>query len=116
MLVVMRSGATSGAIEAVRDRAHEAGLATNLLTGSGRAIVAVAGAGDAAVLAALPGVEEVVPEGQGVVPQTRDLRIAQNRPLVSPAILLEELPLPAAGARTISRARNEIVRILEGDD
>src|SRR5689334_20909984 len=116
MLVVMRAGATTGAIDAVRDRAREAGLATDVLTGAGRAIVAVNGTGDPALLAALPGVEEVVPDGQAIAPQTRDLRIAQNRPLISPAILLEELPLPAAGARTINRTRDEVVRILNGED
>src|SRR3954453_17694669 len=116
MLVVMRTGATARAIDAVRDRAREAGLVTDVLTGAGRAIVAVSGSGDPTILATLPGVEEVVPDGQAIAPQTRDLRIAQNRPLISPAILLEELPLPAAGARTTNRARAEIVRILNGDD
>ena len=48
--------------------------------------------------------------------QTRDLRIASIRPLVPPAILLEELPLPPPGATTVLRAREAIGRILDGED
>ncbi len=37
--------------------------------------------------------------------RTRDLRIESFRPLVPPAILLEELPLSEAGSLTVSRGR-----------
>jgi 3-deoxy-7-phosphoheptulonate synthase len=50
------------------------------------------------------------------MPQTRDLRIKRFRPLVPPAILLEELPLSEAGATTVTRARAETVRILREED
>ncbi len=119
MLIVMQPGATADAAEAIRTRASEAGLATDLLTGAGRAIVAIAGTVDPALataLAILPGVAEVVQDSQDVAPQTSDLRIAENRPLISPAILLEELPLSRTGAQTVSRSRAEIVRILDGAD
>ena len=49
-------------------------------------------------------------------PQTRDLRIAGYRPLLPPAILMEELPLPPEGAVIVSRTRAEVVDILDERD
>jgi 3-deoxy-7-phosphoheptulonate synthase len=49
-------------------------------------------------------------------PQTRDLRIAGYRPLVPPAILMEELPLSPEGAVVVSHTRAEIVDCLDGRD
>jgi 3-deoxy-7-phosphoheptulonate synthase len=48
--------------------------------------------------------------------RTRDLRVDSFRPLISPAILLEELPLSEGGSATVARARQEISRILAGQD
>jgi 3-deoxy-7-phosphoheptulonate synthase len=48
--------------------------------------------------------------------QTRDLRVVSLRPLVSPALLMDDLPLDAHGARVVSGAREEIVRILNRED
>jgi 3-deoxy-7-phosphoheptulonate synthase len=48
--------------------------------------------------------------------RTRDLRVESIRPLLPPAILLEELPLTDAASLTVSRARDELVRILNGED
>ena len=48
--------------------------------------------------------------------KTRDLRIESIRPLISPAILLEELPLSEDASITVTRARDEIHRILDGED
>src|SRR5207249_6604668 len=48
--------------------------------------------------------------------KTRDLHVETIRPLVPPAILLEELPLSEEGSRTIASAREAIVRILNGED
>jgi 3-deoxy-7-phosphoheptulonate synthase len=48
--------------------------------------------------------------------RTRDLRVESFRPLISPAILLEELPLSEAGSATVARARGEISRIVAGQD
>jgi 3-deoxy-7-phosphoheptulonate synthase len=48
--------------------------------------------------------------------RTRDLRVSGYRPLVPPAILLEELPLSDEGSRFVARARDELVRILDGGD
>lgn len=48
--------------------------------------------------------------------RTRDLRVDSIRPLVPPAILLEELPLSEAGSQAIGHTREEVARILWGDD
>jgi 3-deoxy-7-phosphoheptulonate synthase len=45
-----------------------------------------------------------------------DLRISQIRPLLSPAVLSEELPLPDDGARFVDRSRRAIEAILDGSD
>jgi 3-deoxy-7-phosphoheptulonate synthase len=48
--------------------------------------------------------------------KTRDLHVESNRPLLPPAILVEELPLGEEGSQVVTRAREEIIRILNGDD
>jgi 3-deoxy-7-phosphoheptulonate synthase len=48
--------------------------------------------------------------------QTSDLRIRTARPLLSPAILEEDLPLSETGAAQVHRARREIGDILAGRD
>ena len=48
--------------------------------------------------------------------RTRDLRVESIRPLLPPAILLEELPLSEAAAIIVSRGREEVARILRGED
>src|SRR5947208_7892508 len=48
--------------------------------------------------------------------KTRDLHVESNRPLVPPAILVEELPLAEPGSQVIARTREEIIRILKGED
>jgi 3-deoxy-7-phosphoheptulonate synthase len=48
--------------------------------------------------------------------KTRDLRIESIRPLIPPAILLEEHPLSKAGAQVVTRTRDELIRILNGED
>jgi 3-deoxy-7-phosphoheptulonate synthase len=48
--------------------------------------------------------------------QTRDLRVASLRPLLSPALLLDDLPLDAHGARVVTDARASIVRVLNCED
>src|SRR5262249_26051568 len=47
---------------------------------------------------------------------TRDLRVASLRPLVSPALLTDDLPLGAPGAPVVSNAREALVRILNWED
>jgi 3-deoxy-7-phosphoheptulonate synthase len=48
--------------------------------------------------------------------KTRDLRVEGYRPLIPPAILLDELPLSETGSRTVATAREELVRILDRED
>jgi 3-deoxy-7-phosphoheptulonate synthase len=48
--------------------------------------------------------------------KTRDLHVDSIRPLLPPAILLEELPLGEAGSLVVGRAREEIIAVLGGGD
>jgi 3-deoxy-7-phosphoheptulonate synthase len=48
--------------------------------------------------------------------RTGDLRIESFRPLLPPAILVEELPLDDKGAETVSRGRDAVSAILNGRD
>ena len=48
--------------------------------------------------------------------RTRDLRVESIRPLVPPAILLEDLPLSDQGARAVSEWRAEVGRVLDQQD
>ncbi|HEX2853259.1 MAG TPA: 3-deoxy-7-phosphoheptulonate synthase [Opitutaceae bacterium] len=45
---------------------------------------------------------------------TADLRIRATKPLVAPAVIEAELPVPAAGAELIARSRREIAEIITG--
>src|SRR6059036_1635861 len=48
--------------------------------------------------------------------KTRDLHVESIRPLLPPAILLEELPLDERGSLVVGRAREEVIRVLSGED
>jgi 3-deoxy-7-phosphoheptulonate synthase len=48
--------------------------------------------------------------------RTRNLRIESVRPLLSPAILLEEVPITEAATRALLEGRRQISRILHGED
>ncbi|HEY7517904.1 MAG TPA: 3-deoxy-7-phosphoheptulonate synthase [Methylomirabilota bacterium] len=48
--------------------------------------------------------------------RTGDLRIESFRPLLPPAILVEELPLGDRGSETVSRAREAVSAVLRGED
>jgi 3-deoxy-7-phosphoheptulonate synthase len=47
---------------------------------------------------------------------TFDLRIRAQKPLIAPAVLEDELPLPAPGAELVARTRREVAAILTGAD
>jgi len=47
---------------------------------------------------------------------TDDLRIAQLRPLIPPAILMEELPITETASTTVAEGREEATRIIRGED
>jgi len=57
--------------------------------------------------------EAITPSG---TPAVRDLRISQTRPLISPALLRDELPLDDRRAEVVVRGRREVTRILNGED
>jgi 3-deoxy-7-phosphoheptulonate synthase len=48
--------------------------------------------------------------------ETDDLRIAGLRPLIPPAILMEELPIGEKSSATVAKGREQIQAILRGDD
>src|SRR5207245_4622156 len=54
--------------------------------------------------------------GRPMLQRTRDLRIDSFRPLLPPAILLEELPLSERGSATVSRRRAAVSRGLNAAD
>ncbi len=47
---------------------------------------------------------------------TSDLRIRATKPLVAPAVLEEELPLPDTGAGLVARTRGELASVVTGMD
>ncbi|MCZ6831591.1 MAG: 3-deoxy-7-phosphoheptulonate synthase [Gammaproteobacteria bacterium] len=49
-------------------------------------------------------------------PSTDDVRITKSQPLITPAVLAEELPLPAGAAQYIQQSRKTIEDILAGRD
>ncbi len=119
MLVVMQAGIAQSAVNAVCHRVRAAGLDSAIFNDDGRTVIDVIGEPDPdlkEVLAALPGVEAVVRRHVPGPVQTRDVHIESIRPLVPPAILLEELPLSVEGARAVRDARDTIIRILDGED
>jgi len=48
--------------------------------------------------------------------QTDDLRIEGLRPLLPPAILMEELPLTERSSRTVAEGRQQVQAVLRGED
>ncbi len=50
------------------------------------------------------------------MPSTADIRIRSVRPLISPAILEDELPLGDAGGGAIHQARRDVARVITGQD
>src|SRR5262245_14803092 len=48
--------------------------------------------------------------------ETDDLRIQNLRPLIPPAILMEELPLTERSSRTVAEGRQRLEAILRGED
>jgi 3-deoxy-7-phosphoheptulonate synthase len=115
----MESGSSPTTIDAIARRAEEAGYEATIFADAGASFIHLAGDNSpdlAGQLAALPGVARVVPAREAIPPVTSTLRIAGIRPLVPPEILMERLPLPAAGAVTVQRTRAETSRILRGED
>ncbi|MFN8590419.1 MAG: 3-deoxy-7-phosphoheptulonate synthase [Thermomicrobiales bacterium] len=119
MLVVMQPGASLEEIDAVYHHVRGAGLDAGIFEPEpGKPMVAIHAPEVDTVdgLAALPGVARIVCSRRPEPPITSNLRIAGIRPLVPPAILVEDLPLAPEGAVLVQRTRQEVSRILGGDD
>ena len=118
MIVMMRPNGSHEAVEAVKGRLEEAGLGVDVLEGVEGTVLGAGGGPSPElreVLWGMAGVVDVL-DGELGAARTRDLRVESNRPLVPPAILLQELPLSEKGAQTVRRARAEVVRVLDGRD
>jgi 3-deoxy-7-phosphoheptulonate synthase len=118
MLVVMQASSSPAEIDAVCQRAREAGCDA-IVYDVEPGVIMVEGedaAEAAAQFADLPGVARISHPCSSEPPVTSNLRIAGIRPLVPPAILVEQLPLPAEGAVMVHRTRQELSRILRGAD
>ncbi|MGI8477868.1 MAG: 3-deoxy-7-phosphoheptulonate synthase [Thermomicrobiales bacterium] len=119
MLVLMHPDSTPAATDAVRDIVRQADLESLLFDDAAPAAILVQGdppADLAERLAALPGVARIVRARDASPPVTSNLRIAGIRPLVPPAILMEQLPLPGGDAVMVQRTRRELSDILHGAD
>ncbi len=51
-----------------------------------------------------------------MIQETDDLRIENLRPLISPAILMEDLPIDEATSEVVARGRKEVAAVLAGED
>jgi 3-deoxy-7-phosphoheptulonate synthase len=118
MLVMMDPDSSQAAIDAVCQRARDAGFAATVFPSASGAAVLVDGydGQGAEPFAGLPGVARVISPRPPERPVTSNLRIAGIRPLVPPAILVERLPLPTEGAIAVRDARQQISRILRAAD
>jgi 3-deoxy-7-phosphoheptulonate synthase len=119
MLVVMESEASQAEIEAVSAQVRAAGFAATVFEPEPGLRVVAVDATEVEAVAGLedaPGVARIALARQATPPVTSNLRIAGIRPLVPPAILVERLPLAPEGAALVRRTRQEISRILRGQD
>lgn len=119
MLVILQPGVTVVTQTQLLETIRQAGLRAELLQGQDRQIIAVVGAPDETLSRSLgshAAVAELLLEQAEIAPLTRNLRVVENRPLISPAIVLETLPLPAASAHLVSQSRNAVVDILNQAD
>ena len=107
MLVVMQAASSRAELEAVCQRAKTPGSrppSSRVSLASSRWPARAAEVAER--LAGLPGVARIAHPRPPAPPVTSNLRIAGLRPLVPPAILVEQLPLPPrARLRCIAPAR-----------
>ena len=119
IFLVMRSGASRTETEAVRKRAEAIGFSTRVFQGEERTVIGIEGEISPTLevqLGTMLGVQDVVGSGKPDLLETRDLRVPNIRPLISPTILREQLPLSGTALRTVSRSREEVIRVLNGED
>ena len=46
---------------------------------------------------------------------TQDLRISSVRPLISPAILIDEIPISESASNLVADTRHAITQVIHGD-
>jgi 3-deoxy-7-phosphoheptulonate synthase len=118
MLVVMESSAGTEEIETVCQAGRTAGLDITVFE-SKPSHVLMAGTPLTDIetrLERLPGVSLVLKPSTVEPPVTSNLRIKGIRPLVSPAILMEQLPLTVERAMLVQQSRRAASRILAAED
>src|SRR4051794_11984027 len=105
MLVFLDANATDPEINAIRERASDSGFQSTHFREPGQnGVLLIEGvnADDAAEWAVvMSGVDRVATTPSDDAPVTNNLRIAGIRPLVPPAILQDQLPLPPESARRV---------------
>lgn len=118
MLVVMQASARHTDIELVCEAGKIAGLEPTVFGGEPRMVLLSGNplSEIESVLARMPGVLSVSIPIDTQLPITSNLRISGIRPLISPAILMEQLPLNADGAVLVQHSRRAISKILAGED
>ncbi len=118
MLVVMQPSAGTWQVEAVCQAAQIVGLDATIFQGEPLQIL-LSGTplSDIEVtFTQLPGVSQLLKPSMTRMPTTSNLRISGIRPLVSPAILMEQLPLTNERAMLVQQSRRATSKILSGDD
>ncbi len=119
MLVVMHADHAPGDIDAVCAAIRDGGFDADVFADTRSTVVAVSDALSPVLrdgIAAMPGVHIVVPGSAPAPIVTRDLRIESNRPLLPPAILVEQVPLPDTAAVAVRQSREEVIRIVQEYD
>ena len=89
IFLVMRSGASRTETETVRKRAEAIGFSTRVFQGEERTVIGVEGEISPTLevqLGTMLGVQDVVGSGKPDLLETRDLRVPNIRPLISPTI------------------------------
>ncbi|CAN5738373.1 3-deoxy-7-phosphoheptulonate synthase [soil metagenome] len=118
LLVVMNQGSSSEELQAVSRIGSTVGLRGTVFEGDPPMVLLD---GEPLLdieddIASLPGVVRIANSRDTASPVTSNLRIAGIRPLVPPAILMEQLPLPREGAIVVQRSRQAISQVLSGAD
>jgi 3-deoxy-7-phosphoheptulonate synthase len=115
----MKTGATRAEMAAVEMCVHKAGRAATCYLDADTVTIQVTGDNVEELveeIVAMPGVARTACAPTSAAPVTSNLRIERIRPLVPPAILMEQLPLPTAGARLVHESRQAMRHILDGSD
>src|SRR4051812_5187449 len=108
MLVVLKPGTESSAIDEISQLVHATGRTTTVYPNSDGALILVSGDNAIDISELLlnhPCVQSTIDPEADSAPVTSNLRIAGIRPLVPPAILVEQLPLSSTSAELVHQSR-----------